>query len=46
MTRSLCVVSEEGGTAPTFPKVPQMYWKFGVAHMHILDVMRAEGWTF
>jgi hypothetical protein len=29
-TRSLCVVSEEGGTAPIFPRVPQMCGAFGV----------------
>jgi hypothetical protein len=46
MTRTLCVVSEEGGTAQTFPKVPQMCAAFGLAHMHLLDVMRAEGWAF
>ncbi|MFN8591150.1 MAG: DUF4411 family protein [Thermomicrobiales bacterium] len=46
ITRTLCVVSEEVGTAQTFPKVPQMCAALGVPHMHILDVMRAEGWTF
>lgn len=45
-TRSLCVVSEEVGTAQKIPKVPQMCGVLGVTHMHILDVMRAEGWTF
>lgn len=44
--RSLSVVSEERGTAQTFPRVPQMCAAFGVTHMHILDVMRAEGWSF
>jgi hypothetical protein len=46
VTRSLCVVSEEGGTSQVFPKVPQMCGAFGVKHLRILDVMRAEGWTF
>lgn len=46
VTRSLSVVSEEGGSAPIFPKVPQMCKTLGVPHMSILDVMRAEGWVF
>lgn len=46
LSRTLCVVSEEGGTAQTVPKVPQMCAAFGVPHMKILDVMRAEGWSY
>lgn len=46
VSRSLCVVSEESGSAPATPKLPQMCGTFSVRHMRILDVMRAEGWTF
>ena len=46
LSRSLWVISEEGGSAQTFPKVPQMCTAFGVPHMKILDVMRAEGWSY
>jgi len=45
-TRACSVVSEEGGTSPVFPKVPQMCARYDVPHVNILAVMRAESWAF
>lgn len=45
-TRSCCVVSQERGESRPYPKIPQMCERYGVDHMRIFDVMRAEGWLF
>jgi hypothetical protein len=45
-TRGFCVISEERGSSQHVPRVPQICNAFGIPHLHILDVMRAEGWTF
>lgn len=45
-SRSCCVVSQERGVSAPYPKIPQMCAKYGVDHLRIFDVMRAERWTF
>lgn len=44
-TRSCCVVSQEKGVSHPFPKIPQMCSHYGVNHMSMFDLMRAESWT-
>jgi len=44
--RYCTVVSEEGGISQPIPKIPQMCARYSLPHTKIVQLMKAEGWTF